>query len=70
MNREPDAEQGGASALRIIAAIVVLVIAGGAALHLVGLLSRDAFQGLALQTLLVGGVAAATALVLGWLGRR
>jgi len=58
--------------LRVIVAVAVLVVAGGAVLYLLGLLSPEVFRHLVSQTLLVGGVAAVTALVLGWLasGRR
>ncbi len=56
---------GTGMALRVIAAVAILVIGGGAVLRVLGLISTASFKGLALQTALVGGVAAVVTVLLG-----
>jgi len=69
MNETPRPGWGMMATIRIILAIGVLVIAGGAILLVLDLLTPEAFKALALKTLLVGAVSLATGLVLGLLAR-
>ena len=69
MNESPRPGWGLAATLKIILAVVVLIIAGGAVLWVLDVISLEVLEGLAIKTALVGGVSAAAALVLGLLAR-
>ncbi len=69
MNDSQRPGRGVAATVKIILAVVVLVIAGSAVLWGLDVISLEALEGLVIKTTLVGGVAAAAALVLGLLAR-
>ncbi len=69
MNETPRSGWGLMATIKIILAIVVMIIAGGAILLVLDLLSLEAFKVLALKTVLVGGVSLVAGVVLGLLAR-
>jgi len=69
LNQEPNPGWGLVAGLKIIAAILVMIIAGAAIGLVLDLLSLEAFKALVIKTLLVGGVSAAAGVVLGLLAR-
>jgi hypothetical protein len=68
-NEGPKPGGGLFASLKIIVAIVVMIIAGGAILLVLDMISLETFQLLAVKTALVGGVSAVAGLVLGLLAR-
>ncbi|BAO43598.1 hypothetical protein [Thiolapillus brandeum] len=68
-NESPESGWGLPATLKIIVAIVVMIIAGGAIFYVLDLLSLENFKTLAVKTGLVGGVLVIAGLVLGLLTR-
>ena len=68
-NEEPGPGWGVVAGLKIIAAIVVMIVAGAAIGLVLGLLDFDTFKALTIKTLLVGGISAVAGVVLGMLAR-
>jgi hypothetical protein len=68
-NDSPEPGWGLPAALKIIVAIVVMIIAGGAILYVLDMLSLDSFKTLAIKSTLVGGVLVLAGLALGLLTR-
>ncbi|RTZ74330.1 MAG: hypothetical protein DSZ00_04590 [Gammaproteobacteria bacterium] len=69
MNETPRPGWGLIATVKIVLAIVVMVIAGGAILLVLDLLTLDTFKVLALKTALVGGVSLVAGIILGLLAR-
>lgn len=69
MNESPKPGWGLLASLKIIVAIVVMIVAGGAILLVLDMITLDTFKVLAVKTALVGGVSAVAGLVLGLLAR-
>ncbi len=68
-NDSPEPGWGLPATLRIILAIVVMIIAGGAILYVLDMLSLASLKTLAIKTSLVGGVLIVAGLILGLLTR-
>ncbi len=68
-NDSPEPGWGLPATLKIILAIVVMIIAGGAILYVLDMLSLDSLKTLAIKTSLVGGVLIVAGLILGLLTR-
>jgi len=68
-NDSPEPGWGLPAALKIIVAIVVMIIAGGAILYVLDMLSLDSLKTLAIKSTMVGGVLVLAGLVLGLLTR-
>jgi len=68
-NDSPEPGWGLPATLKIIAAIVVMIITGGAILYVLDILTLDTFKTLSIKTALVGGVLIVAGLVLGLLAR-
>jgi hypothetical protein len=68
-NESPNPGWGLPATLKIMAAIIVMVIAGGAILLVLDIISLDMFKILSYRTLLVGGVLLMAGWVLGLLAR-
>ncbi|WP_457676492.1 hypothetical protein [Thiolapillus sp.] len=68
-NDSPEPGWGLPATLKIIVAIVVMIIAGGAILYVLDMLSLESLKILAVKTSLVGGVLVVAGLVLGLLTR-
>ena len=68
-NDSPEPGWGLPATLKIILALVVMIIAGGAILYVLDMLSLDSLKTLAIKTSLVGGVLIVAGLVLGVLTR-
>lgn len=69
MNEPPRSGRGLIATVKIVLAIVVMIIAAGAILLVLDLLTFDAFKVLALKTALVGGGSLVAGVVLGLLAR-
>ncbi len=68
-NDSPQPGWGLPATMKIIVAIVVMIIAGGAILYVLDMLTLDAFKTLSIKTALVGGVLIVAGLALGLLAR-
>lgn len=68
-NDSPVPGWGMAATLKIIIAIVVMIIAGGAILYVLDMLSLETLKTVSIKTVLVGGVLILAGLVLGLLSR-
>ncbi|WP_456416083.1 hypothetical protein [Thiolapillus sp.] len=68
-NDSPAPGWGMAATLKIIIAIVVVVIAGGAILYVLEMLSLQTLKTISIKTALVGGVLILAGLALGLLSR-
>jgi hypothetical protein len=68
-NDSPEPGWGLPATLKIILALVVMIIAGGAILYVLDMLSLDSLKTLAIKTSLVGGVLIIAGLALGMLTR-
>ncbi len=68
-NDSPEPGWGLSASLKIIAAIIVLVIAGGAIMLVLDIIPLAMFKALAYKTALVGGVLLLAGVVLGLLAR-
>ncbi len=68
-NDSPEPGWGLPATLKIILAIVVMIIAGGAILYVLDMLSLESLKTLAIKTSLVGGVLIVAGLILGLLTR-
>ncbi|GEM_PF-3645907 len=68
-NDSPEPGWGLPATLKIILALVVMIIAGGAVLYVLDMLSLEGLKVLALKTSLVGGVLIVAGLALGLLMR-
>jgi len=68
-NDSPTPGWGMAATLKIIIAIVLLIIAGGAILYVLDILSLEILKMLSIKTALVGGVLALVTLAFGLLSR-
>lgn len=68
-NDSPKPGWGVAASLKIIVALVVIIIAGGAIMYVLEMLSLETLKALSIKTALVGGVLILAGLVLGRLAR-
>ncbi len=68
-NDSPEPGWGLPATLKIIIALAVMIIAGGAILYVLDMLSLDSLKTLAIKTSLVGGVLLVAGLVVGLLTR-
>lgn len=68
-NQPPESGWGLAATLKIIAALVIMIIAGAGILLVLDMLTLEGFKSLAIKTALVGGVMALASVLLGLLSR-